>query len=215
VSPWLVLGATLLLGVERACYVGIARAPARFRRVCDTPVVARLATPVSVVGVLFGAFKILQFAVFVGWCYVLGDGRLGIGQPGAGPLALAGVLVVGGQILNLGVFYRLGAVGVFFGDRLGREVPWCRDFPFSWVSHPQYVGTILTIWGGFLAVRFPHPDWYVLPVVETLYYALGAHLEAGPAAATRAGDTSKPPAARERPGSCRVLRAPWKERSQT
>jgi hypothetical protein len=72
--------------------------------VCDTPVVARLATPVTVVGALFGAFKILQFAVFVGWCYVLGDGRLGLGQPGAGPLALASVLVVGGQILNLGVF---------------------------------------------------------------------------------------------------------------
>jgi Glycosyltransferase Family 4 len=78
--------------------------------------------------------------------------------------------------------------------------------------HNQTRATI--IWGGFLAVRFPHPDWYVLPVVETLYYALGAHLEAGPAAATRAGDTPKPPAARERPGSCRALRAPWKERSQ-
>jgi hypothetical protein len=41
---------------------------------------------------------------------------------------------------NLSVFYRLGAVGVFFRDRLGYEVPWCRAFPFSWVAHLQYVG---------------------------------------------------------------------------
>ena len=92
-------------------------------------------------------------------------------------LAVAAALMGFGQLLNFGVFYRLGAVGVFFGDRLGHAVPWCREFPFSWVSHPQYVGTVLTIWGLFLAVRFPQPDWFLLPVLETVYYALGARLE--------------------------------------
>ena len=53
----------------------------------------------------------------------------------------------------------------------------CQAFPFSWLRHPQYVGTVLTIWGLFLTVRFPHDDWYVLPVLETVYYAVEAYFE--------------------------------------
>jgi methylene-fatty-acyl-phospholipid synthase len=75
------------------------------------------------------------------------------------------------------VFYRLGAVGVFYGNRLGHTIPWCRTFPFSCLSHPQYVGTVLSIWGLFLAMRFPQPDWFVLPALETAYYVARAHLE--------------------------------------
>ena len=36
---------------------------------------------------------------------------------------------------------------------------------------------MLTIWGLFLARRFPHDDWYALPVIETLYYAAATRLE--------------------------------------
>jgi len=53
----------------------------------------------------------------------------------------------------------------------------CREFPFSLLSYPQYVGTMLTIWGVFLALRSPHADWYVLPAVETVYYAAATWLE--------------------------------------
>jgi protein-S-isoprenylcysteine O-methyltransferase Ste14 len=113
---------------------------------------------VTVVAVLFAAFKVGHLA---GWP----------------ALAMAGVLLIAGQALNFGVFYRLGTTGVFFGDRLGHEAPWCRAFPFSWIAHPQYVGTVLTIWGLFLATRFPHPDWYVLPGVATVFYAVSAHFE--------------------------------------
>jgi len=49
------------------------------------------------------------------------------------------------------------------------KIPWCGAFPFSIVAHPQYVGTVLTIWGVFLILRFPHGDWLVLPALETLY----------------------------------------------
>jgi phosphatidyl-N-methylethanolamine N-methyltransferase len=35
----------------------------------------------------------------------------------------------------------------------------------------------MTIWGVFLIARFPNPDWFVLPVLETAYYAIGARLE--------------------------------------
>jgi hypothetical protein len=35
----------------------------------------------------------------------------------------------------------------------------------------------MTIWGVFLVMRFPHDDWYLLPIVETVFYAAGAALE--------------------------------------
>jgi len=61
----------------------------------------------------------------------------------------------------------------------------CRAFPFSLLSHPQYVGTVLTIWGAFLLLRFPHDDWYALPVLETIYYTAGAWFEVPPAHGAR------------------------------
>jgi methylene-fatty-acyl-phospholipid synthase len=96
-----------------------------------------------------------------------------------GPIVLGGAaaLVVVGQILVIATFYRLGRTGVFFGDRFGYAVRHCREFPFSLLSHPQYVGTMLTIWGVFMALRFPHADWYVLPAVESVYYAAATWLE--------------------------------------
>jgi methylene-fatty-acyl-phospholipid synthase len=93
-------------------------------------------------------------------------------------IALGVVSIVVGQILNFAVFRRLGHVGVFYGARFGLDVPWVTGFPFSVLAHPQYVGTTLTIWGLFIAVRFPHDDWAVLPLLETLYYYLGAQIEA-------------------------------------
>jgi hypothetical protein len=178
VEAWPLLVAALLLAPERICYVWIARYPQAFRCACATPAVAWIGEPVAVVAALFAVGKTLQCAAFAFWFYV--HGRVGPWTPTPVVLDTAWGLVVIGQVLNWGVFYRLRYVGVFFGDRLGYEIPWIRAFPFSWVAHPQYLGTVLTIWGLFLAVRFPHPDWYLLPVVETLFYAVGARLESGP-----------------------------------
>ena len=66
---------------------------------------------------------------------------------------------------------------MYYGVRFGHEVPWCRDFPFSLLKHPQYVGAVMSIWGFFLVMRFPHGDWFVLPALEAVYYALGAYCE--------------------------------------
>ena len=53
------------------------------------------------------------------------------------------------------------------------------DSPLAFLDRHQcdYVGTLLTIWGGFMLVRFPHDDWYALPILETLYYLAGMWLE--------------------------------------
>jgi methylene-fatty-acyl-phospholipid synthase len=37
--------------------------------------------------------------------------------------------------------------GVYYGFKLGEEIPWVSGFPFSVVKHPQYVGSALSVWG--------------------------------------------------------------------
>jgi len=169
--------AAVLLAIERACYLAIGRAPDAFLVLSTRCGPGRRIGPTAVVERLFYAFKALQFGVFIAWCYVHGGG-FPLPAPNE-PLviALALALAVAGQILVVATFYRLGRTGVFFGDQLGFAVSRCREFPFSLLAHPQYVGTLLTIWGGFLLVRFPHDDWYALPVLETIYYLVGMWLE--------------------------------------
>ena len=179
----LLAAAGALLGIERVCYVWIARAPHSFRRWGARPAVAWLGEPLAIVRVLFLAFKALQYGVFAGWCWLHGTRSLAPTDDAAA-LTIGIVLVAVGQVLNALVFYRLGRVGVFFGDRLGHAVTWCESFPFSRLDHPQYLGSVLTIWGFFLLARFPHDDWYQLPALATVYYAIGAHLENPPAVPT-------------------------------
>ena len=173
---WL-LAAAALLSLERVCYAWIARAPATFRRLCQGSGIVGPGGSVAAVAVLFGTFKILQLSVFVAWSYVHGHGRLWPTDASAPALGLGAALLVAGQILSVSVFYRLGWTGAFFGDRFGVAASWCRAFPFTWFAHPQYVGAVLSIWGLFLVMRFPHRDWLALPVVETVYYTAGAWLE--------------------------------------
>jgi phosphatidyl-N-methylethanolamine N-methyltransferase len=172
--------AAVLLSLERLCYVFIARRPERFQRVCRRPGLARLGEPVAIVRKLLYVFKGVQFAVFAAWCLVHSGGSVLPAEPDPFVLGLGAVAIVAGQVLNWSVFYRLGTIGVFYGDRLGYQVPWCDGFPFSMLLHPQYVGSVLTIWGFFLGMRFPYDDWFVLPALETVYYAVGAHLEPEP-----------------------------------
>jgi len=174
---WLFFIAAVLLSLERLCYLWAWRAPESFRAFCHHPAVAPLGEPVSVLQKLFYCFKGIQFAVFLGWCYVHGQVSPSLLSAGGFSLAVGGALIVVGQVLNFSVFHRLGKVGVFYGNRFGYAIPWRREFPFSLLKHPQYVGTLFSIWGFFLVTRFPHDDWFLLPLLETIYYALGAYFE--------------------------------------
>lgn len=80
-------------------------------------------------------------------------------------------------MLNFSAAWRLGRVGMFYGVRFGHRVARCDRFPYSVLSHPQYFGTVATIWGLFLALRFPAPDWAALPAIESVYYLVGSLLE--------------------------------------
>ena len=40
------------------------------------------------------------------------------------------------------------AAQVYYGFKLGHKIPWVTGFPFNLgISHPQYVGATLTLWG--------------------------------------------------------------------
>lgn len=176
-SLWIFLAATVLLSLERICYLWIWQRPAAFRYWCARPTWAWIGEPVDVLCVFFCAFKILQVLVFLSWCLIHGNGSI-LPVPGNPVyLAFGSALIIGGQILNVAVFYRLGKVGVFYGNKLGHRVAWSRKFPFSCLAHPQYFGALLSIWGFFLFMRAPHADWYILPLLETLYYSAGAYWE--------------------------------------
>ncbi|MBA2409732.1 MAG: hypothetical protein H0V62_08180 [Gammaproteobacteria bacterium] len=165
------------LSIERIAYLCIWRRPDIFHRFCGKPLIAAGGEPVEVLQKLFYAFKAIQVSVFIGWFVYFGEG-MALAPTGT-PLSMTagGILIITGQILNFSVFYRLGNIGVFYGNKLGHEVSWCEGFPFSVCRHPQYVGALISVWGLFLVMRFPHEDWLVLPLIETLFYALGAHFE--------------------------------------
>ena len=176
-SPSIFLCAAVVLSLERVCYVWIWRAPDAFRAWCDDLRIIDSRDPVDVLQLLFYGFKVLQISVFLGWCFIYGNGSLLPLSAGMVSFSLGMGLIVVGQMLNLSVFYRLGKVGVFYGNKFGYQVLWCRKFPFSWFKHPQYMGALLSIWGFFLVMRFPNEDWYILPALETVYYVLGARYE--------------------------------------
>jgi isoprenylcysteine carboxyl methyltransferase (ICMT) family protein YpbQ len=166
--------AAALLSLERRFYILISHRPNAIR----APAFTRAATdPIALVRALFFAFKIIQLGVFAAWCVAFGDSPWWIPTAAPAECATAAVLIIFGQALNASVFVRLGPKGVFYACELGHDVPYVEGFPFSWFRHPQYVGTVLSIWGVFLAMRFPNPDWLVLPMLETTYYVIGARLE--------------------------------------
>jgi methylene-fatty-acyl-phospholipid synthase len=162
-----------LLTIERVAYAWAWHYPTRFTAVAAGSGL----DPVRMLEGLFVLFKVLQLSVFAAWCWYFG-------QPGEWPPALIGLdalpgyaLIGIGQLLNVSVFVRLGRVGVFYGNRFGHRFSWQDGFPFSLLAHPQYVGTVMSIWGVFIVLRYPHDDWAVLPVIETLYYIGGACVE--------------------------------------
>ena len=171
------LVAAALLSIERICYVWVWRHPESFRTLSARILANGLGGPVAALRRIFYGFKAIQLLVFVGWCYVYSGGSLWPASGSLLPLAAGLLLIVTGQVFNIGVFFRLGNNGVFYGNRFGCTIPWVKEFPFSLLKHPQYVGAVLSIWGFFIAMRFPRPDWYLLPSLETVFYFLGAYFE--------------------------------------
>ncbi|GLC41491.1 hypothetical protein PLESTB_001005900 [Pleodorina starrii] len=92
---------------------------------------------------------------------------------------LAGVLVGYGQALNIGTYRAIGVTGVYYGVRLGRNVPWVTAWPFSHISHPQYVGSAITVWGMLVLLHaaMPHPQALLTAVYWTGLYVMSGIVE--------------------------------------
>lgn len=171
------LAAAILLSFERIAYIWVSRRPESFCVSCRRGLGRILGEPTAALRRLFYVFKALQVSTFVGWCCYFERGSLALVRESLLPVTIGATLLIFGQALNFGVFYRLGSLGVFYGNRFGHQIPWCCEFPFSLFDHPQYVGALASIWGFFIALRFPYHDWYLLPALETIYYGIGAWLE--------------------------------------
>jgi len=82
-----------------------------------------------------------------------------------------------GQALNVSVFHRLGKIGVFYGNKLGYRIPWSRKFPKASPVCWRIADDLGFLLSDALVMRFPYDDWYLLPVLETVYYGFGAYFE--------------------------------------
>ena len=166
-----------LLAIERLVYWFAWTRPQRFRKWVRGTSVLPYDDPVQALRALFYAFKCIQAAVLLAWCSWFAEHAIPLPTAPLPFLAMGVLLILFGQVLNFSVMGRLGTEGVFYGNRFGRDVEWQTGFPFSLYPHPQYLGALLSVWGFMLAMRYPNPDWIVLPVISTVYYALGARLE--------------------------------------
>jgi methylene-fatty-acyl-phospholipid synthase len=92
---------------------------------------------------------VAQFAVVCLW-YTSYYGGVDLSKVPALHALLGLGLVGAGQTLNVSIYQAIGEDGVYYGNKLGHKVPWHRGWPFNVVSHPQYVGSILSILGAVI-----------------------------------------------------------------
>jgi len=79
-------------------------------------------------------------------------------------------LVAVGQILNVAMYNAIGCKGVYYGFKLGYEIPWCSSFPFNvGLRHPQYVGVVLCLAGGLTVLTSAELAQLALPQLVGLW----------------------------------------------
>jgi methylene-fatty-acyl-phospholipid synthase len=135
--------------------------------------------PLDVVLSIFWINKCIQLGTFALWYfYVIGFvSPLAAGFSLASRTRLQWVMLaqgaVAGQGLNLAIYRAIGKRGVYYGYRLGEEVPWVTGFPFSVMSHPQYSGVCLSVLGTNAFMATPThlaAGWLNLTAIQILLY---------------------------------------------
>lgn len=116
---------------------------------------------------------VIQFSSVVYW-YLLRRPS-GIDFTAISPLQYLLTLLLGGagQVLNAAIFKAIGHEGVYYGFKLGHKIPWVTGFPFDTVSHPQYVGSVLSVWAAAALVWTQAPTGVgLIAVYWTLLYVI-------------------------------------------
>ena len=80
-----------------------------------------------------------------------------------------------GQFLNSHIYNKIGLAGVYYGTRLGENIPWVHDIIFDTIKHPQYIGCIMTLVGVSALVN--SYNCYVVCGSYILGYLYMAYLE--------------------------------------
>lgn len=153
-----------VMSIPHIYYFWIWTNPAQFTRLCKYDPVSTLANTAVLI-------KCLQYATAVWW--FLNHGPVVNPLLNMKTFVLGAVCALFGQILNLSVYKTLGKAGVYYGSRLGQPCKWVTGFPFNTVPHPQYVGSVLTIWGiTILMATQQHIEagFITLQLVWTSYY---------------------------------------------
>lgn len=128
-----------------------------------------------------GILKVVQFAVTFFW-YLVAAPCLDFTTLPLWRWALAAALFAGGQALNMGIYSKIGKIGVYYGYKLGQKdkCPWVEGFPFNVCSNPQYVGAALTIWSSTALLYTPahgvNGIWE-MTLFWTLLYVVSAFVE--------------------------------------
>lgn len=102
------LTAALLLSLERMTYYWVWVHPEAFSRVCETTFLRQAGDPIHILSLLFYLFKLIQIAVFLGWCAWFGDELWFLPTAGGFALGAGAVLIAAGQVLNFSVFSATG-----------------------------------------------------------------------------------------------------------
>lgn len=89
-------------------------------------------------------------------------------------------LLLIGQFLNWAVYGTIGKKGVYYGCRLGADVPWVEGCPFTCCPHPQYVGAMLSLLGlGMLTITPFHSanGMWLMMSSQWVFYVLTMYVE--------------------------------------
>lgn len=153
-----------------------------------------LSEPYKVFSLIAHIIKLIQTAAVLHYFYGLEDmmtqeflrtglaqARGFISQVNPFQTLLGFELIILGQVLNYSVYKTIGEAGVYYGCRLGEQVPWVFGFPFSCFPHPQYLGATMSIWGG--AVLFSDSEALVrsglmtVTLLMTVFYTFSSYVE--------------------------------------
>lgn len=165
----------LFMALPHILYYFIWTQPKKWMELCNKH--AKGQHPSDVMMKVAWGLKAVQFTSY--FFFYIGLGETKLGEITALRFVAFLICFGVGQALNAGIYNAIGNHGVYYGTRLGVEVPWYNGFPFTVCPHPQYIGSVLSYYGlAFLLHNAEHHMalWGVA-VLMTGYYAVTGYIE--------------------------------------
>jgi len=75
------------------------------------------------------------------------------------------------------VYIKIGADGVYYGFKLNRDVPWCYDYPFDTIRHPQYLSASLIFICSMILLQIETSSAICLTALQIWGYAFTGLME--------------------------------------